>query len=135
MLNDLDDEAIDALVAIAGRGSGSPLVGAELRHLGGALARSGEDHGAADTMPGHFALFAVGVPMTPEVGAAIVVHLPNVIGAMAKWDAGTAYLNLVGESVDPAKFYSAEDYARLRRVKAEVDPTGVLRGNHVITAA
>jgi len=86
-------------------------------------------------MPGHFALFAVGVPMTPEVGAAIVVHLPNVIGAMAKWDAGTAYLNLVGESVDPAKFYSAEDYARLRRVKAEVDPTGVLRGNHVITAA
>ena len=71
MLNDLDDEAIDALVAIAGPGSGSPLVGAELRHLGGALARSGEDHGAVDTMPGDFALFAVGVPMTPEVGAAV----------------------------------------------------------------
>ena len=37
MLGELDDAPIDALVAIAGPGSGSPLVGAELRHLGGAL--------------------------------------------------------------------------------------------------
>ena len=62
--------------------------------------------------------------MTPEVGAAVHAHLPKVIGAMAKWDAGTAYLNFVEDTVDPAKFYSAEDYARLRRVKAEVDPDG-----------
>jgi FAD/FMN-containing dehydrogenase len=135
MLDSLDDEAIDALVAIAGPGSNSPLVGAELRHLGGALARSGADHGAVDVMPGDFALFAVGVPMTPEVGAAIHAHLPKVMAAMAKWDAGTAYLNFVEEKVDPAKFYSGEDYARLRRVKAEVDPRGVLRGNHAISAA
>ncbi len=135
MLGELDDDAVDALVAIAGPGSGSPLVGAELRHLGGALSRSGAHHGAVDVMPGAYALFAVGVPMTPELGAAVHAHLPKVIAAMGPWDAGTAYLNFVEEQVDPAKFYSAENYARLRRVKAEVDPAGLFRGNHAISAA
>jgi FAD/FMN-containing dehydrogenase len=134
MLGELDDEAIDALVAICGPGSGSPLVGAELRQLGGAVARSGERHGAVDIMPGEFALFAVGLPMTPEVGAAVHAHLPKVMQAMAKWDAGTAYMNFAEDAVDPAKFYPAEAYARLRRVKAEVDPAGVFRGNHAISA-
>jgi FAD/FMN-containing dehydrogenase len=85
-------------------------------------------------MPGEFALFAVGIPMTPEIGAAVHAHLPKVMRAMAQWDAGTAYLNFAGDSVDPAKFYSPENYARLRRVKAEVDPAGLFRGNHAISA-
>ena len=72
--------------------------------------------------------------MSPEVGAAVHAHMPKLIGAMAKWDAGTAYMNFAEDTVDPATFYSAEDYARLRRVKAEVDPTGLLRGNHAISA-
>ena len=38
MLGELDAEAIDRFVAAAGPGSGSPLVSAEIRHLGGALA-------------------------------------------------------------------------------------------------
>ena len=134
MLGELDDEAIDAFVAVAGAGSGTPLVMAELRQLGGAVARSGEHHGAVDVMPGEFALFAVGIPMTPEVGAAVHAHLPKLIGAMAKWDAGTAYMNFAEDTVDPATFYSADGYARLRRVKAEVDPTGLFRGNHAISA-
>ena len=134
MLGELDDEAIDAFVAVAGAGSGTPLVMAELRQLGGAVARSGEHHGAVDVMPGEFALFAVGIPMSPEVGAAVHAHLPKLIGAMAKWDAGTAYMNFAEDTVDPATFYSADGYARLRHVKAEVDPAGLFRGNHAISA-
>ena len=133
MLDTIDDAAIDALVAIAGPGSGSPLVGAELRHLGGALERSDERNGALDTIRGGYALFAVGVPMTPELGAAIYAHLPKVIAAMEPWHANTAYMNFAEDTVDPALFYSPEGYARLRRVKAEVDPTGLFRGNHAIT--
>jgi FAD/FMN-containing dehydrogenase len=135
MLNGVDDEAIDALVAVAGPGSGTPLLMTELRHLGGAVARSGAHHGAVDVMPGDFALFAVGIPMTPELGAALRVALPQTVSAMAKWDAGTAYMNFAeSHDADPASFYSAENYARLRRVKADVDPTGVFRGNHAISA-
>ena len=88
MLGALDDEAIDALVAVAGAGSGTPLVMTELRQLGGAVGRSGAGHGAVDVMPGEFALMAIGIPMTPEIGAAVHAHMPKLIGAMAKWDAG-----------------------------------------------
>ena len=42
--------------------------------------------------------------------------------ALAPWDSGSAYLNFAEEKVDPAKFYPASNYERLRRVKAEVDP-------------
>jgi hypothetical protein len=134
MLDTIDDDAVDALVAIAGPGSGSPLVGAELRHLGGAVGRSHERNGAVDTIRGDYALFAVGIPMTPEVGAAVHAHLPRVIAALEPWHAGSYYLNFAEEKVDPALFYSPEGYARLRRVKAEVDPTGLFRGNHAISA-
>ena len=54
--------------------------------------------------------------------------------ALAPWETGSAYLNFVEEPADPAKFYSADAYARLRRVKAEVDPEGRFRGNHAIDA-
>jgi FAD/FMN-containing dehydrogenase len=135
MLGELDDEAIDTLVATAGPGSGSPLLGVELRQLGGAVGRSGEHHGAVDVMPGEYAMFAVGIPMTPELGAALREYLPRTIDAMAKWDAGTAYMNFAeAADADPASFYSPENYARLRRVKAEVDPDGRFRGNHAISA-
>ena len=136
MLNALDDDAIDALVAVAGPGSGTPLLMTELRHLGGAVGRSGAHHGAVDVMPGAYALFAVGIPMTPEVGAALQAALPETLAAMAKWDAGTAYMNFAeSHGHDPASFYSPENYARLLRIKAEVDPTGLFRGNHAISAA
>jgi hypothetical protein len=55
--------------------------------------------------------------------------------ALAPWETGSAYLNLVQQPVDPAQFYPAGADARLRRVKAEVDPQGRFRGNHAIDAA
>ena len=40
---------------------GSPLISAELRHLGGALARRTDDGGALGTIDGAFAFFGAGV--------------------------------------------------------------------------
>ena len=45
----LDGEAIDRFVAAAGPESGSPLVSAEIRHVGGALSRPQPHHGALST--------------------------------------------------------------------------------------
>jgi hypothetical protein len=135
MLGELDDEAIDALVAVAGAGSGTPLVMTELRQLGGAVARPGAHHGAVDTLAGEYALMAIGIPMTPELGEAVRAALPRTVAALAKWDLGAAYMNFAeAHDADPASFYDAETYARLRRIKAEVDPTGLFRGNHAISA-
>ena len=37
--------------------------------------------------------------------------------------------------MDPVAFFGEETYARLRRVKAEVDPLEIFRGNHDIAVA
>ena len=79
--------------------------------------------------------FAAGIPVTPEIAAGD----PRRPGrrstdALTPWDSGSAYLNFTEEKVDPAKFYPAANYERLRRIKAEVDPHGPFRGNHAISA-
>jgi FAD/FMN-containing dehydrogenase len=135
MLRALTDEAIDAFVAVAGPGSGSALLMAELRHLGGALGRAPEGHGALAGFAGDYLVFGAGIPVTPDIAAAIHTGIAALIDAIAPWDIGSAYLNFTEEPVDPARFFSAEAYARLRRVKATVDPEGRFRGNHAIEAA
>src|SRR3954447_18781965 len=134
MYAELTDEAIDAFVAAAGPGSGSALLLAELRHAGGALGRAPEGHGALARFAGEYIVFGAGIPATPELAAAIPVSLEAMIASVAPWDIGAAYLNFTEAPEDPAKFYSAEAYARLRRVKTETDPGGVFRGNHEIAA-
>ena len=121
LLGDLADEAIDALVAPPAR-LGLAAARVELRHLGGALGRPGAGHGALDVMPGAYAMFAVGMPMTPELGAAVQATAG---GDRRDGDVGRRHgvPQLRRGQADPARFYSAANYARLRRVKAEVDPT------------
>ena len=53
-------------------------------------------------------MFGVGIPVTPELAAAIHVGLATLADALAPWDTGSAYLNFVEEPVDPAQFYSAD---------------------------
>ena len=134
MLRELTDETVDAFLAAAGPGSDSALLMAEIRHLGGALSRAPEGHGALAGFAGEYTTFAGGIPVTPEVAAAIHVGIATLGDALAPWDAGAAYLNFTEETVDPALFYTPEAYERLRRVKAEVDPDGLFRGNHAIEA-
>ena len=78
--------------------------------------------------------FAAGIPVTPEMAAAIHIGLATLTGALKPWDSGSAYLNFTEDQVDPATFYPATNYERLRRIKAEVDPSGLFRGNHAISA-
>jgi FAD/FMN-containing dehydrogenase len=131
----LDDAAVDRIVATAGAGSGTPLMLVELRHMGGAMHRSGADHGVADTMPGEFMTFTGAMPMTPDMAAAIETDLGVLRSVYADYDTNRTYVNFVERTVDPAAFYGEEAYARLRAVKAAVDPDELLRANHPIRPA
>jgi FAD/FMN-containing dehydrogenase len=132
LLDVVPGEAIDALVAAAGPGSGSPLLSVELRHLGGALARAREGSGALATMEGDFAFFAVGMAPHAEAAAAVDAHVDVVKGALAEWDAGRRYLNFAERTIDTRCAYSAAAHRRLRAVKTLVDPDDVFRANHPI---
>jgi FAD binding domain/Berberine and berberine like len=133
MLEGLDADTVDRLVDAAGPGSGSPLLMVELRHLGGALGRYAG--GALSRFEGEYLYFAAGIPMDPAVVAALEAHFAIVGSALAPRAGGRQCLNFAERPLDPVAFYGEEAYARLRAIKAEVDPLEVFRGNHEIPAA
>jgi berberine-like enzyme len=136
MLGELTAEAVDAFVAAVGPRSGSPLVTAELRHLGGALARRADDGGALGTIDGAYAFFGAGVVVDGAASAgAVAAQLERAKGALAPWFAGREYLNFVEHPVDTSGNYDEADYAVLREIRAQVDPEELFRANHPIPPA
>jgi FAD/FMN-containing dehydrogenase len=133
MLDGLSEETVDRFVDATGPGSGSPLLLVELRHLGGALARYAG--GALSRFDGEYLYFAAGIPMDPAVVAALEAHFAIVGSVLAAQSSGNHYLNFAERPVDPVAFYGEQTYARLRAIKAEVDPLEIFRGNHEIPAA
>jgi hypothetical protein len=135
MLGDIDDEIIDAFVAAAGPGSGSQLVSAEIRHVGGALQRSQPHHGALDTLDADYMTFGVGMVFDDESHRAHRAALAALRWAFYPADNGRQYLNFTEDHTDPARFYRPESYRRLREVKRDYDSGNVFRANHPIAAA
>jgi FAD/FMN-containing dehydrogenase len=133
MLDGLSEETVDRFVDATGPGSGSPLLLVELRHLGGALARYAG--GALSRFDGEYLYFAAGIPMDPAVVAALEAQFAIVGSVLAAQSSGNHYLNFAERPVDPVAFYGEQTYARLRAIKAEVDPLEIFRGNHEIPAA
>jgi hypothetical protein len=132
---DLPADAIDALLEAAGPDTQSTLLSVELRHLGGAVAHSAPNHGALDAIDAGFAMFAVGMTPTPEIGMAVAADLGKVKDALARYDAGREYLNFAEQPTDPRRLVGHASYERLRRIKAQYDPADLFRANHQIPPA
>ncbi|MBA3328708.1 MAG: FAD-binding oxidoreductase [Solirubrobacterales bacterium] len=132
MIGVLPDDAVDAFVAAAGPGSGSLLMMAELRQLGGALARVPAEHGALPTLDAAFALFGLGLAADPESEAAVRADAARLVAAMTPWANGRTYLNFAEDAVDTTSAYGEDAYARLGRIRAQVDPQGVFHANHPV---
>jgi hypothetical protein len=132
LLGELAPETVDTLVALAGPGSGSPLLQAELRHLGGALGRPADPCGALPALDGAYAMFAVGIAMDADMGAAVHGHAQALTKALGPWTNGRNYLNFSENPTDTRTAYDEETYRRLHAVRAQVDPNGLFRANHPI---
>ncbi len=135
MLGPLDGAAIDRFVDLAGPGSGSPLLSAEIRHVGGALSRPRPHHGALSTFDADYLTFGVGMVLDEPMYRANRAQLTKLAEAFAPYESGRQYLNFTERPTDPARFYPPVVYKRLREVKASVDPGDVFRSNHPIPAA
>jgi hypothetical protein len=135
LLRDLPAEALDALLAVAGPESGSTLLMAEIRHLGGALGRVEPGHGALGKLDGGYLLFGGGPAFTPEMVAGLQAQLPRFKAAMADWDAGAGYLNFEESTADSRSFYDEVTHRRLSHIKARVDADDLFRSNHPIAPA
>ena len=113
LLDELPAAAIDALVAAAGPESGSPLLSVEVRQLGGALGRPAAGGGAVSHLDADFALFGVGIAMSPEMGALVAAHMGVVREALSPWEAETTYLNFAERDVPAERIFGPYTNHRL----------------------
>jgi hypothetical protein len=100
--------------------------------LGGELARKLPGAGALATIDAKFAMYAVGMAMTPEMGAAVKANVEIVQAVLAPWDSGRTYLNLTEKRQRGERLFGDAAYRRLQSVKAAVDPDDVFRSNHPV---
>jgi hypothetical protein len=131
LLRELPVEAIDAFVDAAGPEANSPLLLAEIRHLGGALGVAKPGNGALASVDAAYLQFAAGIAM-PELIPALKEALPRFKAALAPWDAGRGYLNFEENPADSRHFYDELTHRRLARIKTQVDPSDMFRANHPI---
>jgi FAD/FMN-containing dehydrogenase len=128
----LDDDAIDHIVSVVGPGTGTPLLMFELRHIGGAAARSGESHGALDRLDGEFLSFSAGIPFDDEVAALVEAHLGRAYDGLVAYESGRTYLNFNERSSSASSFFGEATLSRLEAIRDAVDPERVLLANHQI---
>ena len=131
-LDDLSDDTIAALVAATGAGSRSALALLQIRHLGGAFARAGEDDGACGHIEEPFIVFAMGVPAAPGLAEAIAATFADVDTALAGHTDGRTVPNFLGTGGDLDRVWDRGTRARLAAVKRTVDPLSTIRSNRPV---
>jgi len=134
LLDDVPPEGIDALVDAAGPDSEATITMVQLRHLGGALARTDAAAGARATLPGSICVFSLGVAPDDDSARATQGTLSRIEAALAPYRVGD-YPNFVEEPADVRSFFDAGTWRRLREVKALYDPDDLFQANHPIPPA
>lgn len=135
LLSGLPGDAVDAVLEAAGPGSSSTLLAAELRQLGGALARPAPGAGALPRIDGQFLVFGVAVAVDPESAARGQADADRLVATLSPWSNGSRYLNFSEKSIDSSCAFEPLTWARLQTIRAELDPTGLFRANHRIPRA
>jgi len=132
MLGELDETGIQAFLDAAGPGADTSLLIAELRQLGGALSRPATGAGVLSHLPASFVLLALAVAAGPEMAQRGRADAEALLATMGPWDTGRSFLNFAERPVDPATAFDPKAWARLRKVRAKVDPTGLFRAAHEV---
>ena len=133
LLNDLPAAAITALLATAGPKTSSPLLSVEFRHLGAALSEATPRAGALASIDATYAMYAVGMAISPEVKQAINDRIDLLCEALAPWQSNHGYFNFDDRPGDAEGIFPPGTYQRLRDIKAEYDPYDLFVSNHPIT--
>jgi FAD/FMN-containing dehydrogenase len=130
LLNEVPDEAIDAMVQATGK-----VAGIELRHWGGEIARPGEDAGPAGHRDIPFSIVVAGMSPDREDLDEIAADLDAVAVKLRPYATGASFLNFLLDASRTADAYTEADYRRLTEVKAAYDPDNVFHANHNIPPA
>ena len=126
LVDGFDEEAVAALVEAGGGESGSALLAAELRQLGGALRRPDEAGGVTDHIDAEFVAFGVGMAADPDMEAKTSEDLARVMGAMGPWQNGQRFLNFSDLDSTCGQCFPADSVEALKAIRHEYDPDGLI---------
>ncbi|MFT4050022.1 MAG: FAD-binding oxidoreductase [Solirubrobacterales bacterium] len=125
----IDAATLDEFLAVAGPGSDSPMLVAELRHTGGALADCAPGRGARSSLDGEMLFFTCGALMPGVDPAVIESHAAKIRAVFAPHAAASDYLNFTEKPGTIADFFDPRTTERLRVVKSEYDQAGIFQAN------
>jgi FAD/FMN-containing dehydrogenase len=122
LLSELGDDAVDAFLGVCGEGSGSPLVVATLRQLGGAFADADPRGGVLNQVDAAYAYMGSGPPFGPVTPADLDKHCAAVRAALEPWNTGRTVPSLVEGADRPQRHLDAAAVAAVDRIRARIDP-------------
>lgn len=127
LLSGLPDEAIGELLRLAGQESESPIMMAEVRHLGGVLAHDPPRDSAIGRYDAPYHLELLGRAVTPEADETIWRTQRAITAALDPWTTGMTLPGWAAVPEDTAeRVYPAATRDRLRSVKGRYDPGGLI---------
>jgi FAD/FMN-containing dehydrogenase len=129
LLDSLTEPALGALLDAVAPDPSSPLAVVTLRHLGGAFARPGDHHGAAGHIREPYLLLTAGAVADPPAAPVLVASIDRVAAAMATHGSGRTPPNF---GPDAVSVYPPDVLDRLRSIKRQRDPHGVVRSNRPV---
>jgi FAD/FMN-containing dehydrogenase len=132
LLGELSPEAVDALVRVAGIDSGSPLIGVQVRQLGGALGREDENPGALPKLDAEHIAFGVGAVFEEAARPAVEDHLDRIQKELAPYSPGGRVLNFADRPGDVSAGFRPEVWERLKAVKSRYDPARMFVASHQV---
>lgn len=132
MLPGFGEAELAAFLESAGPDSGTSLLMAELRQLGGALGRPHAGGGALDKLDAQFAVFACAIAATPEMAAQGHADAVRFTSALAPFSNGRSYLNFAEGVTDTKTAYAEDRWVQLKGIRSAVDPHGTFMANHPI---
>ncbi|MYW01304.1 FAD-binding protein, partial [Streptomyces sp. SID3343] len=133
LVRDLDAAALREVYAVTGPDA-PMMVMQEVRHLGGALSRQPVVPNAVGRRDAKYIVRVVAMIDGEDVGVARAIQA-RVRDILEPWAVGRNLNFVYGDGVCPTSdqvdsLYDADARARLARLKAELDPADVFRGNH-----
>jgi FAD binding domain len=131
LISGLPDAAIAAIIGTVGPGSGTRLAAAELRQLGGALARPDPAGGALSALDGQFLALGLGLGGGDEAEwERQREDAARFLSAVGPWATGRQYLPMLDERTDTRKVFPPGVHARLSAVRRAVDPGNLFLAPH-----
>ncbi|GAA1616167.1 FAD-binding oxidoreductase [Nonomuraea maheshkhaliensis] len=125
LLTGLDDAVAEILLDTPAE----PVVGIQLRHLGGALAAARPDGGPSGPVAEPYLLSTFGLALNPELSAAVGARQRRYAEELGERVGGRKPYTMLAAGERAAAAFTGPDLDRLRAIKRARDPHGVIRAN------